>query len=135
MTSRHHRWRAESGVRANLPCVYEHECISQALDLGARIDRLNLKNLSMVEFLLRRIQLHENAILENPEAPSYEGARHWMGISERKGGALIAPSLSSHVATELGKEAAIMKEKRKAREARKDAKGKGRGAKGDPPAV
>ena len=58
-----------------------------------------------------------------------------MGIAERKGGALIAPSLSSFVASELSKEAAIMKEKRKTREARKDAKGKGRGAGGTPAAT
>ena len=41
-----------------------------------------------------------------------------MGTGERKGGALVAPALRSHVASELGKEAAILKEKRKAREAR-----------------
>jgi len=132
LIARHHRWRAESGVRGSLPCVYEHETLSQALDLGVRVDRLNMKNLVMVEFLLRRMQLHENAILENPEAPSYEGARFWMGISERKGGALIAPSLQSHVASELSKDAAILKEKRKAREARQN-KGGGRGANATPP--
>jgi hypothetical protein len=132
LVARHHRWRAESGVRGSLPCVYEHETLSQALDLGVRVDRLNLKNLVMVEFLLRRMQLHENAILENPDAPSYEGARFWMGMSERKGGALIAPSLQTHVASEFSKEAAILKEKRKAREARQN-KGNGRGANATPP--
>ena len=59
-----------------------------------------------------------------------------MGYGERKGGALVAPSLQSHVASEVGKEAAILKEKRKAREARKPPHtGRGKGdAKGAPPA-
>ena len=55
---------------------------------------------------------------ENPASPSFEGASHYMGTGERKGGALVAPALRSHVASELGKEAAILKEKCKAREAR-----------------
>jgi hypothetical protein len=41
-----------------------------------------------------------------------------MGVGERRGGAVINPVLAQYVATELGKEAAILKEKRKAREAR-----------------
>ena len=39
----------------------------------------------------------------------------------------MAPSLSSHVAGEMGKEAAILKEKRKAREARANPKAKAKG--------
>lgn len=81
-------------------------------------------------------------MLESPEAPSFEGARHFMGFGERRGGALIAPSLTAYVAGETGKEVAILKEKRKAKEAwaakgqhkkdgKKDAKdGKGGGAGG-----
>ena len=90
----------------------------------------------MAEYLLRRIQLAEAAVLENPDIPSFEGARHFMGVPDRRGGALIAPSLNSFVASELGKEAAVLKEKRKAREARggrgdhKGGRGRGRGAEG-----
>ena len=84
----------------------------------------------------RRIQLAEAAVLENPENPSFEGARHFMGVPDRRGGALIAPSLISFVASELGKEAAVLQEKRKAREARggrgdhRGGRGRGRGADG-----
>eukprot|EP00959_Pyramimonas_sp_CCMP1952_P254193 5310156-Pyramimonas_sp.AAC.1 len=46
------------------------------------------------------------------------GSDHYLGISERLGGAQLVPSLRAHVATELSKEAAILKEKREAREAR-----------------
>ena len=56
-----------------------------------------------------------------------------MGAEERKGGALLAPFLRAHVAPELGREAAILQERRKVREARvaddkhKADKGKGKG--------
>ena len=121
----------------NSAIAYEHEVESKALELGATIDGINLKKSVMAEYLLRRIQLAEAAVLENPENPSFEGARHFMGVPDRRGGALIAPSLNSSVASELGKEAAVLKEKRKAREARggrgdhqKGGRGRGRGADG-----
>ena len=126
---RHHRWVATSSVKPTTPLVYEHETPSTGLDLGATYDRLNLKNSVMIEWFLRRIMLQESSVSENPHEPSFEGARHFMGFGERKGGALVSPALQSHVAFQLGKEAAILKEKRKAREARGN-KNKGRG-KGD----
>jgi len=76
------------------------------------------------------MQLQETAVSENPENPTFEGARRFLRYGERRGGALVAPGLASHVATELGKEASILKEKRKAREARAHQNNKGRG-KGD----
>ena len=81
----------------------------------------------MGEFLVRRLQLGESAVLENPDNPSFEGARFFLGVPEHRAGALVAPSLQSYVASEFGKEAAILKEKRKAREAHP---GKGAGKTG-----
>ena len=106
------------------------------LDIAATRDMLNLKNMAWVEYALRRLQLIEEAVNEDPNNPTYEHARHYMGAEERKGGALMAPSLRAHVAAELGREAAILKERRKVREARvaedkrkpDKGKGKGRGA-------
>ena len=55
-----------------------------------------------------------------------------MGLSKRKGGVLINPELSRHVATKVQEETAVAKERRKAREERKlggkKGGGKGRGA-------
>ena len=56
--------------------------------------------------------------MKNPSAPSYEGSSHFLGASARRGGALIAPALAQHVANKMRDEAAIMKEKRKAMEAK-----------------
>jgi hypothetical protein len=66
-------------------------------------------------------------IAENAASPSWEGASHYLGIEEKKGGAIMVPSLRAFVASELGREAAVMKEKRKARESRGKG-GKGGGA-------
>jgi hypothetical protein len=128
---RHHTWRHESGVSASMPLVFEHEMLSTGFDLAIGVDRLNIKNLASFEWFIRRMQLHEHAVLENPSAPSYEGARHFMGKGNRRGGALIAPELHAYVASELGKESAILREKRKAREARAAEKG-GKGKPGGP---
>ena len=131
LVTRSQRWRAESGVSKGSAIAYEHEVESRALELGATIDGINLKKSVMCEFLLRRLQLAEAAVLENPDQPSFEGARHFLGIPDRRGGALVAPSLNAHVAAELGREAGILKEKRKAREARAPGpKGGGRGGAG-----
>ena len=79
---------------------------------------MDVRNLWGVETLARRIQPIEEAHHENPEAPSWDGAEFFIGTGERNGGALLAPSLRRHVAEELVREAAILKEKRKAREAK-----------------
>ena len=118
MIVRHHRWVPESGVRPGSPAIHEHEILSSIVQHAVVHDRLNAMNLACLELALRRLQLHESAIGECAESPSYEGARFFLGTLERKRGALVAPTLSAHVATELGREAAIQKEKRKAREAR-----------------
>ena len=122
-TARHHRWVKESGVKPNDRSEYEHNVLFKALDAAVTTDRLNIKNLLVAEILLRRKQLLEESIAENPDNPSFEGAEYYMGTEERPGGALVAPGLKKHVAEQFAKEAAILKEKRKAREAKKGGKG------------
>ena len=56
--------------------------------------------------------MQEAAVSDNPESPSFEGSRFYMGYGEARGGAFIAPGLTAHVAAEMGKEAAILKEKK-----------------------
>ncbi|CAE8622891.1 unnamed protein product [Polarella glacialis] len=118
LIARHHLWKSESGIGNNDRVGFEHEVISKTLEIAALYDGLNLKNCMFNEFLLRRLQLQEEAIAEDPTNPSYDGSAHWMGSSDRRGGALVAPALKAFVATELSREAAIMKEERKAREAK-----------------
>ena len=71
------------------------------------------------------MQLMEDVHADDPKNPSWQGAELYMGLAERPGGVLMAPSLRRHVAEELGREAAILKEKRKAREAKSGGGGGG----------
>ncbi len=105
-------------MKPGTAAVFEHQLLSMFLKYGATVDRFNIKTLTSFELAARRLQLHESAVSECPEAPSYEGARHFVGIQDRRGGALVSPQLQAYAASELGKEAAVLKEKRKAREAR-----------------
>ena len=101
--------------------MYEHQVLTKALQIGATEDGLNLKNLGMAELLFRRKQLIEEVHADNPQNPSWDGWEHYLGIQERKGGAGMAPSLRQHVASEMGKQAAIgtrSEERRKVRQGR-----------------
>ena len=79
---------------------------------------LNLKNLASMEYINRRRQLLREAHREDPSKPTFEGAQYYMGDEDVSSGVYLAPSLKAHVASEMAKEAAIEKERRKAREAR-----------------
>ena len=122
LVARHHRWRSESGCN-HLRLMHEHEVLSRIVELLGTHDGINLRQSEGVELALRRMQLMEEAVSESPSDPSFEGAEHFLGIQEKRGGALVAPSLRAHVAGELGREAAILREKRKAREAKGTSKG------------
>lgn len=63
-------------------------------------DRLQVGNVAALEIVARRLQLIEEAVSENPSAPSWEGARLYMGTDDGRGGAFMAPSLRAFVAGE-----------------------------------
>ena len=79
--------------------------------------------------MIRRKQLLEEAHRADPARPCFDGAHHFMGEEDEKGGALVEPTLRAHVAARLSAEAAIDKERRKAREAVAGAKDPGGGRK------
>ena len=90
-------------------------------------------NLVSLEIVGRRLILLEEAHSLDPGSPSFEGWEHWLGLGERRAGILIPPELSRFVAKRVGDEAAVAKERRKAREEKKASKNKGKdkGSKGD----
>ena len=87
-----------------------------------------------MELVLRRMVLLEEAHSVNAGQPNFDGAEHWLGLGERRGGVLIPPELSQWVAKKVAEETAVQKERRKAKEERKlaksvpDPKGRGKGA-------
>jgi hypothetical protein len=122
LVAEHDRWVAESEISPHDRSVFEDQVLAKALQLGATVDGLNLKNLAMAELLFRRRQLIQDVYATDPKNPRWDGWEHYLGIEERRGGAVIAPSLRAHVASEIGKEAAVLKERRKASEAKKGTK-------------
>ena len=132
--AQHDKWAAHSGVAAKSPIVYEHQTICRALQYGVTWDRLNLRGMAWAEYLLRRKQLQEDVVAENPTAPNFEGSQHYMGVDDRPGSVPMAPSLKAHVAKQMAAEAAILKERRKAQDARGGrGRGKGKGKAKDEP--
>ena len=68
---------------------------------------------------------HDKWISEGGVAPRdravCDGAEHWMGTGRRRGGILVLPTLSKVVAEKVRDEYAVQKERRKAREERRQA--------------
>ena len=116
--ARHTKWKVESEISSGDRSVHEHAVISRCLEYASCYDSLNLPNLAWAEALVRRAQLIEEAHVDNPSAPNYEGGHHYTGHGERRGGALVCPRLREHVAHKMRDESSILKEKRKANEAR-----------------
>ena len=77
-------------------------------------DQLDVSALVSFELLARRVALLEEAYTANPKAPRIEGSDYFLGLGRR--GAAISPALTQHVALSLHADAAIQKERRRARE-------------------
>jgi hypothetical protein len=123
----HDRWVIEARIEPTHRSRYEHRVISKALDLAYAYDGVNLKRSVAFEYLNRRRQLLEEAHREDPARPNFESSHIYMGEDDESSGVHLSHALRAHVAAELGKEAAIDKERRKAKEA-KDARPKAKGA-------
>jgi hypothetical protein len=128
---RHGKWVAESGVGADSRSAHEHSILSHVLEKSMVVDQLNVVNLVSMEIIGRRLILLEEAHSVDPGQPSFEGWEHWLGLGERRAGVLIPLELSRFVAKRVGDEAAVAKERRKAKEERKLGKKPGKGAKGE----
>ena len=81
----HDLWVANSGIAPGDRSVYEDQVLAKALQLGATVDGLNLKNLAMAELLFRRRQLIMEVHSENVKNPDWGGWEHY--TSESRNGA------------------------------------------------
>ena len=77
-------------------------------------DQVDVSSLACFEIASRRVQLLEEAYSVNPKAPRFDGSDHFQGLGKRK--LAVMPELASHVAVSVKTEAAIPKERRKARD-------------------
>ncbi len=139
LLTRHHRWANESHVKPGSAAVFEHKILHHALQLASQHDRLNVMNLTSFEMLCRRIQLHESAWRRTPRTPRTRVRGSSWACRSGEEEFWCHLSLARLWQASLGKEANILKEKRKARESRvalaSRPKGGGRGAGGIPAAA
>lgn len=118
-TAQHHMWINSSRIPEGDRSVYEDEVLARILDTAVTYDALNVANLASMELVCRRRQLLAEAHSQNPAAPSYMGAEHFLGQTYKAGGGIVTPVLAEHVAKRLQQQSQIWKEKRKAEENRK----------------
>ena len=116
--SHHDRWGADSQIDKGARSIHEHKVLCLASQFGIDVDGLNVKNLVSFQYVNRRRLLLEEAHKDDPAYPVFEGASHYMGDEVSGCGVAIAPTLRAHVAVEMGKDAAIAKERRKVQDTR-----------------
>jgi len=119
--ARHARWKSDCKLKTDDSGVLDHELALRAMELAVCYDQLNISELASFELLARRAQLaeikHKQALVEYSVGSSgHEDEHLYLGTSETRGLLMVAPELETFVASELTKEAAVMKEKRKLRE-------------------
>ena len=131
----HHRWWVSTnGLQTDSWGVQEHEGLMKALDKLARFDGLDLSDLAGVELIFRRLQMIEYFHSEkapgggkgsgkNKEKKSEDGtfkaeAAIFTGTHRDYGDVMIDPNLLEFVSKEVERDAAVMKQMRKAREER-----------------
>ena len=129
----HDRWVVEARIEGAHRSKYEHKVISRTFHLAIFEDGLNVKGLTSFEYLNRRKLLLEEAHRLDPSRPNFEHAHVFMGEDEDVAGGHMSSALRAHVASELAKESAIQKERRKAAEAREAVSKRGKNQKGDAP--
>ena len=104
----------ELGINEADRVKYEHAHLCDMLQMVMTYDQLDVSSLGCFKLLVRRLQMLEEAYGANPEAPRFNAQWHFMGQGKKN--VAVAPALVAHVAGELRDEAAVAKERRKARE-------------------
>lgn len=111
----HDRWVVESKIKLSHRSRHEHRLmICRALGFPPGVDALNLKQSVAIEYLNRRRLLMEEAA---PSARTSIAPTSTLGEDEEMLGVPMSGGLKARIAAESGREAAILKECRKAHEA------------------
>ena len=127
--ARHFWWKQSLLLEVEDPGVDEHAFLSELLQLAVVYDQLNLGCLASFEAVARRYQIHEEMYAQEMDRKQmgeidWAGERALLaGSSLNHYGCLVSPDLKEWIATEVSKKAAILKERRKAREERLFAQG------------
>ena len=106
--------------------VAEHETLLRIIELAGQYDQLDVSNIACMEAAARRVQTIEWAYHDkiretdagSTSRLSLEEATAFSGLSRAGDLLMVAPALLDHVKVAVEKDAAIMKNIRKAREER-----------------
>jgi hypothetical protein len=108
------QWMRDTGVPDGDRVKHEHALLCDVLETAVTYDQLDISCCVSFELVCRRLQLIEEAYGANAKQPRFDSQNHFMGQGRRA--TAVAPSLVAHVAEEMKAEAAVAKERRKARE-------------------
>ena len=124
----HTKWRTEWKVDVNSANCRQHEFLCRVLETAVCYDQVNTSNLACMELLCRQIQLIEEQQYEamfSGKDKDKGGKMEkdvetslFFGTQATRGGVCICPALTEWLAKQLQAEAAVSKERRKAREER-----------------
>jgi len=124
--ARHLRWKAAANVSGSDAGVAEHEMIMRIVELTLCYDQLQGAELASMEMLIRKAQLielkHRDRVLAAAVGQVEDDAHLYLGTGQTRGLLMIDPKLEEFVSSELSKEAATAKERRKMKEERALAK-------------
>jgi hypothetical protein len=117
MTARATTWRHENSIPDESHNGIVHELISEAVELFACVDQMDIMNSTGVETLMRHLQYAEYEVKKKRDAKSpVDGAYYFRGRPRATGGAIIDPELLKRIANKASQDSAVLKEQRKAAE-------------------
>ena len=128
----HERWRTSFGLRDMDEGVEQHLFLCRTLYTAVVKDNLQVVNLLSFELQGRQLQMIEERQSERgvkgSAAADGDDAFLFTGFGPARSSTLVCPELKEWISEQLKQEAAIMKERRKAREERTlQQKGRGGG--------
>ena len=117
---RHTRFKVEARLSSSDPGVSQHENLCKLLQVGLTFDQLDMSNLAMVELMCRELQMIEEKYSDRLRSTNEmsDESHLYLGTHSSQGNVCMAPALRAWISSELKDEAAINKERRKAREER-----------------
>ena len=118
------RFRQLAGLSAADAGTQEHERSMRILEAALTFDHLQAGELASIELIARSAQLielrHRERIIGAVGSGPDDDAFLYLGAGKTRGVLAVCPELETWVASELAKETATLKERRKAREERKE---------------
>lgn len=117
---RHTKFKSDAGLTAADPGVVTHEHLCKLLQTALTVDQLDGSNSATIELICRELQLIEEKYgdrLRSKDAFAEEG-EYFMRTSVGQANVCMCPALRTWISEEVRSDAAILKERRKAREER-----------------